>query len=133
MNHAFAQRFFAGHNPIGEKLNVCWTVPNPAEIVGVVADARQAELNEAPHPTIFLANPQAPMYFARLVVRTRNNPRQMAHAVQAAIHRVDPDQAISEVETMQEVFSGSVARPKFQMVLLPMFAAMAWRPWVYTA
>ena len=100
VNHAFAERFFAGQNPVGKKLNVCWTVPNPVEIVGVVADARQAELKEAPHPTIFLANAQGPMHFAHLVVRARNDPRQMAHAVQAAIHRVDPDQAVSNVQTM---------------------------------
>jgi putative ABC transport system permease protein len=125
VNHAFAERFFAGQNPVGKKLNVCWTVPNPVEIVGVVADARQAELKEAPHPTIFLANAQGPMYFAHLVVRARNDPRQMAHAVQAAIHRVDPDQAVSNVQTMDEIFSDSVARPRFQLVLLLVFAGIA--------
>jgi len=125
VNHAFAERFFAGQNPVGKKLNVCWTIPNPVEIVGVVADARQTELKEPPHPTVFLANPQAPMYFARLVVRVRNDPRQMAHAVQAAIHRVDPDQAVSNVQTMDDVFSDSVARPRFQLVLLLVFAGIA--------
>jgi predicted permease len=125
VNHAFAERFFAGQSPIGKKLNVCWTVPNPVEIVGVVADARQTELKEAPHPTIFLANPQAPMYFAHLVVRTRNDPRRMARAVQAAIHRVDPDQAVSDVKTMDAVFSDSVARPRFQLLLLLVFAGIA--------
>ena len=65
------------------------------------------------------------MYFAHLVVRTRNHPRQMAHAVEAAIHRVDPDQAVSDVATMDQVFSDSVARPKFQLVLLVVFAGIA--------
>jgi putative ABC transport system permease protein len=125
VNHAFAERFFAGQNPIGKKLNVCWTVPNPVEIVGVVADARQTELKEAPHPTIFLANAQAPMYFAHLIVRARNDPRQMARAVQAAIHRVDPDQAFSNVETMDDIRSDSVARPRFQLALLMVFAGIA--------
>ncbi|MGA2738426.1 MAG: ABC transporter permease [Bryobacteraceae bacterium] len=125
VNHAFAERFFASQNPVGKKLNVCWTIPNPVEIVGVVADARQTELKEPPHPTIFLANAQGPMYFARLVVRAANDPRQMARAVQTAIHRVDPDQAISNVQTMDEIFSDSVARPRFQLVLLLVFAAIA--------
>jgi len=125
INHAFAERFFAGQNPIGKKLNVCWTVPNPVEIVGVVADARQTELKVAPQPTIFLANAQGAMYFARLVVRARNDPRQMAHAVEAAIHRIDPDQGISDVQTMDEIFSDSVSRPRFQLVLLLVFAGIA--------
>jgi putative ABC transport system permease protein len=125
VNHAFAARFLAGQNPIGKKLNVCWTVPNPVEIVGVVADARQTDLKVAPQPTIFLANAQGPMYFARLVVRTGADPHQLARAVQAAIHRVDPDQAISNVETMDDIFSDSVARPRFQLVLLLVFAGIA--------
>lgn len=125
VNHAFAQRYFSGQNPIGKSLNVCWTVPNPVEIVGVVSDARQEGLQAAPEPTIFLDNSQGPMYFAKVVVRTRSDPRQMTRAVEAAIHRVDPDQAISDVETMEEVFSDSVSRPRFQLVLLLIFAGMA--------
>lgn len=125
INRAFAQRFFPGGSPIGKKLNVCWTVPNPVEIVGVVSDSRQKNLKEPPQPTIFLANAQGPMYFARLVVRTRRDPRQMARVAQAAVHRVDPDQAISEVETMEQVFSDSVSRPRFQLVLLIVFAGIA--------
>ncbi len=125
VNHAFVQRHFHGENPIGRKLNVCWTVPNPVEIVGVVADARQTNLAVAPKPTIFLANAQAPMYFAHLVIRTRANPQQLSRAVQAAIHRVDPEQAVSGIDTMDSVFSGSVARPRFQVVLLLVFAGLA--------
>jgi putative ABC transport system permease protein len=49
----------------------------------------------------------------------------MAHAIEAAIHRVDPDQAVSDVQTMDEVFSDSVARPRFQVVLLLVFAGIA--------
>jgi len=125
VNHAFAAKYFAGQDPIGRKLNVCWTVSNPVEIVGVVADARQTELREAPHPTIFLVNAQAPMYFAHLVVRVRDHPRHMTHAIEAAIHSVDADQAVSEVQTMDDVFSDSVARPRFQLVLLLIFAGIA--------
>ncbi|HTQ54374.1 MAG TPA: FtsX-like permease family protein [Bryobacteraceae bacterium] len=90
-----------------------------------MADARQVELGAAPEPTIFLDNIQAPMYFAHLVVRTRNEPRRIARAVEAAIHRVDADQALSGIETMQDVFSDSVSRPRFQLVRLLVFAAIA--------
>jgi putative ABC transport system permease protein len=125
VNHAFAEKFFPGENPIGQRLNLCWTIRSPVEIVGVVADARQTELQTAPRPTIFLANPQAPMYFATLVVRATNDPRQITRAVEAAIHRIDPEQAISGVQTMEDVFSDSVAQPRFQLVLLLIFAGIA--------
>jgi putative ABC transport system permease protein len=46
-------------------------------------------------------------------------------SAEMAIHRVDPDQAVSEVRTMDSVFSDSVASPRFQMVLLLVFAGIA--------
>jgi putative ABC transport system permease protein len=98
---------------------------NPAEIVGVVADARQTELTTAPKPTIFLANAQSPRYFATFVVRAQDDPRQVARSAVAAIHRVDPDQAVSDIRTMDEVLSNSIAQPRFQLVLLAVFAGIA--------
>jgi predicted permease len=125
VNHQFVRRFLSDRKPVGQKLNVCWTVQNPAEIVGVVGDSRQEELETAPKPTIFVNNLQAPMYFAQLTVRTRNDPKQMARAVQAAIHRVDPDQAVTHIRTMDQVFSDSVAQPRMQLVLLSVFGGIA--------
>jgi predicted permease len=125
VNQAFARRFLADRNPIGQSLNLCWTVDNPAEIVGVIADARQIELQTAPQPTIFVNNLQAPMYFAQLVVRTRGDPGLMTRAVEAAIHRVDPDQPVTHVETMDQVLSDSVAQPRFELVLLMAFGGIA--------
>lgn len=125
VNAEFARKFFPRLNPIGQKLNLCWTVKSPGEIVGVVADARQTELQAAPKPTIFLDNLQAPMYFAQLTVRTSGDPSQMARAIEAAIHRVDPDQALTGIQTMEAVRSDSVAQPRLQLVLLLIFGLLA--------
>ena len=125
VNQSFAQQFFPGEDPVGRRINVCWTIPNPVEIVGIVADARQTELKRAPRPTIFLANPQAPRFFAQLVLRSKGDPRQLTHAVETAIRRVNPDQPVSAVSTMEGVFFGSVAEPRFQLDLLLVFAAIA--------
>ena len=125
VNHAFVEHFFSGQNILGKRLRVCWTIEKPVEIIGVVADARQADLQGAPEPTIFLSNSQAPMYFATLVVRAAGDPRQIARAAEAAVHRVDPDQAVSHIQTMEAVFSDSVSSPRFQAVLLLVFAGLA--------
>ena len=125
VNHAFADRFFSGKEVIGKQLWVCWDIDKPVEIVGIAADTRQADLQASPEPTIFLSNAQAPMYFATLVVRAEGDPRQIAASVQDAIHRVDPDQAISEVQTMESVLSDSLASPRFEAILLGVFATLA--------
>jgi predicted permease len=125
VNHAFVDHYFPGQDMLGKQLWVCWTFEKPVEIVGVVADARQTELEAAPQPTIFLSNSQAPMYFATLVVRTQGDPAQIARSAEDAIHRVDLDQAVSDVRTMETVFSDSVASPRFEAILLGVFATLA--------
>jgi putative ABC transport system permease protein len=125
VNQQFVKRFLGGRNPIGQSLNLCWTVQNPVEIVGVIGDARQTELQTAPKPTIFVNNLQAPMFFAQLVIRTTGDPGRMARAVEGAIHRIDPDQPVTHVGTMDKVFADSVAQPKLELVLLLVFGGVA--------
>ncbi len=125
VNHAFVQEFLLHEDPLGKKFRVCWSNPDPAEIVGVVADARHLDLQEAPQPTIFLPNAQAPMYFADLVVRAQGDPRQIMRSAEMAVHRVDPDQAVSGMQTMESVLSDSVSSPRFQLALLMIFAGIA--------
>ena len=125
VNHAFVERFSPQRDILGKQLRVCWTIEKPVEIIGVVADASQAELQDAPEPTIFLSNSQAPMFFATFVVRTAGDPSQVSRSVEAAIHRVDPDQAVSDIRTMDTVFSDSVSGSRFQAILLLAFAGLA--------
>jgi predicted permease len=125
VNQAFVRSFLPGQNPLGQPFSVCWNMPNPVEVVGVVTDARQAGLDDAPHPTIYLSNDQVPMYFASIVARATGDPRQIMSSVEAAVHRVDPEQAVSDMRTMDDVLSDSVSRPRFQMLLLLVFAGLA--------
>ncbi|TMI46477.1 hypothetical protein E6H17_08465 [Candidatus Bathyarchaeota archaeon] len=53
VNHAFVDRYYSGQNALGKQLRVCWDIEKPVEIVGVVADARQAQLQDAPNPPSF--------------------------------------------------------------------------------
>ncbi len=125
VNQSFASRFFPKGDALGQQLGVCWTVKNPVQIVGVVADSRQTKLRDAPVPTIYLANSQAPLGGATFVVRATGDPQQVLRSVEVAIHRVDPDQPITDVRTMQTVFSDSAADARFQVVLLVIFAGLA--------
>jgi predicted permease len=125
VNRQFVRQHLKGRDPIGQKLNVCWTAPNPVEIVGVVADARHTKLNAPPRDTIFINNLQSPMYFANLVVRTAGDPMQLQRAIQAAVQNVDKDQAIGTPQTMETLVSNSVSQPRLQVTLLSIFAAVA--------
>lgn len=125
VNQAFVRKFSPNQDILGKQLRVCWTIQKPVEVIGVVADARQEGLQQSPQPTIFLCNTQAPMYFASLVVRAYGDARQIMREAELAVHRVDPDQAVSDLQTMDSVFSDSVSAPRFQLVLLLVFAGIA--------
>ena len=124
VNQAFADKFFPGENPIGARLGLSWNVTSGV-IVGVAADNRQTSLIVRPQPTLFLAQAQGPMYYGALLVRTRIEPADLIRAVQNAVHSVDPEQAISDVRTFEQVVSLSVARPRLAMILLGVFAGLA--------
>jgi putative ABC transport system permease protein len=125
VTQSFAAQVFPGQNALGKRLNICWDVPNPVEIVGITSDYRQKSLGKIPRPTIFIPASQSPPYYTALLARTTGDPASQARAVQEAIHRVNPDQAVYDVQTMDDVFSRSVAQPRFQSVLLAVFAGVA--------
>jgi predicted permease len=125
VNQAFVRKFLTGKDAVGQQVSVCWTVKNPGRIVGVVGDARQTRLKDDPKPTIFLANSQAGAYGVTLVIRTAGDPSAIIRPVETAIHDYDPKQAISEVQTMDHVFSDSASDARFQLVLLLIFAGLA--------
>jgi len=125
VNRSFTQKFLNGKDPIGQLVSVCWTVKNPARIVGVVGDARQTRLKDKPVATIFLANSQAAAYGVTLAIRTAGDPSQMIQLIEKKIHEYDSQQAISEVQTMDHVFSDSASEARFQLVLLLIFAGLA--------
>jgi predicted permease len=125
VNQAFVRKFFNGGDAVGQQMSVCWGVKNPGRVVGVVADARQTRLKDDPKPTIFLANSQAGAYGVTLVIRTAGDPGQIVQPVETAIREYDPQQAISEVQTMDHVFADSASDARFQLVLLLIFAGLA--------
>jgi len=124
VNQAFVRKFFPGEDPIGARLGLDWNITHGV-IVGIAANARQTDLTVEPQPTIFLNQAQAPTYFGALVVRTALAPESVAAAAIAAVHAVDPDQAVSHIETMDQVVAESVARPRLVSLLLGIFAGAA--------
>ncbi|MBA3652390.1 MAG: FtsX-like permease family protein, partial [Chthoniobacterales bacterium] len=96
------------------------------EVVGVVKDVRQND---------FLAQPKMEMYLSyrqlkvmapnALVVRTSVDPLSLASAVRNAVWAVDKDQPVSNIDTMEHIVAGAVARQRFSTMLLAIFATVA--------
>jgi putative ABC transport system permease protein len=125
INETMAKRYFAGVDPVGKQMEVSWDGSGPDEIVGVVGDIREGALNKEPEPAIYWSHPRVPYSGMALVVRTAGDASRFGTAVQKEIRALDPDQPIADVRTMKQVIAKSIARPRFNTLLLSIFAGVA--------
>ena len=124
---ALARQYFPGQDPIGKHLVFAFPPENGVsrEIVGIVGDVRDAALSRDPGPMMYVPFNQAPFWGVVLVVRSRFDPAGLAATIRREVHNVDKDLPVTDIETMPEALSASVAQPRFQTLLLGLFAALA--------
>lgn len=125
VNQAFVNKYCPKEDPIGQSIIGDWANPKPTEIVGVVGDIRHNGLTAEPRPTVFLAQVQVPGYITYLVVRSAVDPEILAATIRREIQQVDPTQAVTAVQKMEQYVSASLARPRLYAVLLGTFALLA--------
>jgi ABC-type antimicrobial peptide transport system permease subunit len=59
------------------------------------------------------------------VVRTENDPAAVARSARAIVRQLDPQAAVDNVATMEQIVSNAISRPRLYAVLLGIFAAVA--------
>jgi putative ABC transport system permease protein len=128
ISETMASRYWPGEDPLGKRL--CPGKPESPEdwfqIIGVVKDVRQFELNADPKPQMYLSYEQVGFFEPRdLVVSTNVDPLSLAATVRKTVWDIDKDQPVSNIRTMNDIASESVARQRFSMLLLGIFAGVA--------
>jgi len=124
-----ARRFWpdypAGIDPIGQRLLVGGVDPRPAKIVGIVANVHQ-NLEDTSWPeSVYICFAQTAVPFTMLAVRASGDPLSLARAVQAQVQAVDPDEAIANVQAMDDLVEAEVGQRRLLVFLLGSFAAVA--------
>jgi putative ABC transport system permease protein len=122
VNEALARAHWPGDDPIGKRIKVNWRENIEDEVIGVVGDVRMAELNTAARPAIYWPHAREAYGSMTLAVRGTGNPTT---AIRAILRDRDPDLALADVRSMDEVVSRSVAQRRITMVLLGVFAGAA--------
>lgn len=131
VNETLARLFYPGESAIGRRLRPCCGDEIPwLEIVGVVADVKQAGLNEPAGTELYVHLPQvAALGFAprtmNVVVRTAGSPQALAAPVRQVVAGLDGSLPLSGLRTMEQVLAVSTARPRFLTMLLGVFAVLA--------
>jgi len=128
VNDAFARKFLPNENPIGHQVIIDRPEPNPPawEIVGVVGNTHHDTLKTPPEPEFYVPFPQDPGRNLSLVFRTSSpSLAGLDSAVARAVHEIDPDVFVPKLRPMGSLLSESLAAPRFNMILLGAFAALA--------
>ena len=130
INRQLADRFWPNEDPTGKRMKIGPAdSPNPwAIVIGVVTNSRQSGLYGDQTLEMYAPYNQDRRGFTApkdLVVRTKSNPNSLAAAVRQVIGTVDKDQPVSNIRTMEQVLSETVARERFQTLLLAIFASLA--------
>ena len=132
VNEAFVRHYFPNEEPLGRRLKLSppariWRNQRltSSEIVGVVRDVKSAGLQADSEPTYYVPAAQAPLQDMTMVVRTTTEPESIVPALRRAVWSIDPNQPISNVETMEQVVSDNIAQPRLNMVLMGLFGGLA--------
>jgi predicted permease len=123
-----ANKFFPGGDPIGQHVTFGWGrdgQPLEGDIIGVVSDVKQSSLAQTTLPQFWAPYDQWPVSSMNVVIHTTREPMAVVADARRAIHELDPDLAVAQVKTLDEVVAESVAQPRFYMTLLTVFAVIA--------
>jgi predicted permease len=124
ISESAAQAVWPGENPIGREFDRGNENEPLFKVVAVVRDVRVGMAN-APLPTVYVPYWHRSRSKMEAVVRTSMDPRSIAASIRSAVWSLDPNAAIGQVRTMQNIVSDSVGQRRFQMWLISGFAASA--------
>jgi len=123
-----AERWWPGQNAIGKRLRLPGFTREMGKqwraVVGVVEDVKQAKLDAPRTMQIYVPHSQSRTGPMVLAVRTDRDALNYVSSVRQQVSALDRDLAVSNIASMEEVLSDSVAAHRFSTVLLGLFAAL---------
>jgi hypothetical protein len=125
VNARFAKLVFGDENPLGRRVR-SWRDENIyRQIVGVVGNVRYYSAADTIRPCVYVPHTQNTWRAMSLIVRSSRDPSQLVPELRRAVARVDPELPVGDVATMDQVFAGGIAGPRFMSMLLVAFGALA--------
>ena len=124
VNEALAERFWPNEYPIGKRLQRGKSGPWRT-VVGVISDTKEYSAEKEPPIAVYYPAEQVIARNMYLVIRTTSDPVPMTAAIVKEIQAVDPEMPVYDVGSMDQRLYGSLARQRFSMFLLGVFALIA--------
>jgi predicted permease len=128
ISSAMARKYWPGQDPVGKQVAPAGSKFPLTTIVGVAADVKRISLREGPPPEMYVAYTQKvwpSLLTMDVVLRTAQDPASVASSARNAIHSIDPDLPLANVKPLAEIVSDSMTQPRFVMLLIAAFGALA--------
>jgi len=133
VNETFVNRYLKGVDPLTQRILVEQLIPGvtklgpPIEwqIVGVLRNIHNGGIRSDGFPEIDVPFAQSPWPQASMAVRTNSDPAEMSKSIAGAVHSVDPELALADVKTMDQIVSESLVGDRFTTALYVSFASVA--------
>ena len=123
INESLARSAWQGEDPIGRSLILDYQGGATArQVIGIVRDARYKGPRSEPSPEIFIPHAQNPYLVMNVAVRTTIDPVSLIQSARAQALKVDPDQPVHSVTTMERLFDDTMQEDRFAMLFVSLFA-----------
>ena len=124
VNETMARRLWPGEDAVGKRIKLGTPDGAWAEVVGVVRDVKHNGLNAEPTMDAYGSHLHDPWPWMSVSLRSNLEPTALEASVRREMQAIDPNQAISNVKTMDQVIGESVGERRLSMVLFGLFAAV---------
>jgi putative ABC transport system permease protein len=127
ISETLARRYFPNQDPIGRQMRFGFPPDSNVsrEIVGVVGDVRDVALSRKPGPMMYVPFAQAPLYGGEVVVRSSLSASSVAAGIRQAVHSIDKNLPVTDVESFRDAVGASVTQERFRTLLLSSFSGIA--------
>jgi predicted permease len=122
VNQAFARKYWPNEDVIGKTLRLGDT---DVRIVGVAGDVRNDGLAATSGTAVYVPSTTFFRSNINVFLRTTGDPLQLAQAARQAIWNIDPQMPVSDVTSLEQVVTNTVARPRFFTLLIGLFSGLA--------
>ncbi len=123
VSRRMADAIWPGEDPVGRPIAV--TGFGPAVVVGVVSDVRSQMLASDPQPELYVPHRQTTTRTMTYVVKSALAPAQVLTAAREVVRKIDSRLPLISPGTMNQLVDDQLARPRFYVVLLGLFAVLA--------
>jgi putative ABC transport system permease protein len=125
-----ARQYFPNEEAIGKTITLGWgrgkdTPRAGGQVVGIVGDVKDAGLDEAEPPQLYLPYRQWPVQGMAVVLQTVVPPASVSDAARRAVYATDANMPVANLRTLEQIVARSISQPRFYALLLGLFAGVA--------